>query len=153
MEIGVHHVRCCPAAICPPHHQTELDCLKDKAGGDWHSPCPLLPHDHSSSSPPPDWVKSACSSSFSFFFSFFFFPYLLVLIQLYCKNWILFFVLCLDYVRRFLIPTVVFLFLFFFFFPFFFRFRFKGNREKWSDHGSQNRAVEPRLEQFPTFLA
>ena len=36
---------------------------------------------------------------------------------------------------------------------FFFRFRFKGNREKRFDHGSQNRAVEPRFEWFPPFLA
>ena len=55
------------------------------------------PHRRSSSFPPPDWVRSACSSC-----SLFFFSYLLVLIQLYCKNWILFCVLCLDYVRRFL---------------------------------------------------
>ena len=47
-----------------------------------------------------------------------------------------------------------FVFLCFFFpFFFFFRFRFKGNREKWSDHGSQNRAVEPWFERFPAFLA
>ena len=51
---------------------------------------------------------------------------------------------------------VVFLFLlfscvFFFFFFFFFKFRFKGNREKRSDYGSQNRAVEPRFERFPAF--
>ena len=31
---------------------------------------------------------------------FLFFSYLLVLIQLYFKNWILFCVLCLDYVRN-----------------------------------------------------
>ena len=31
---------------------------------------------------------------------FFFFSYLLVLIQLYFKNWILFCILCLDYVRN-----------------------------------------------------
>ena len=35
-----------------------------------------------------------------FFFSFFFFSYLLVLIQLYFKNWILFCVLCLENVRN-----------------------------------------------------
>ena len=56
------------------------------------------PHRHSSSSLPLDWIRSA----YSFFFFFFFFSYLLVLIQHYCKNWILFCVLCLDYVRRFL---------------------------------------------------
>ena len=61
----------------------------------------LSPHRRSSSSPPLDWIRLACSSFFSFFF-FFFFSYLLVLIQLYCKNWILFWVLCLDYVRCFL---------------------------------------------------
>ena len=38
-----------------------------------------------------------------------------------------------------------------FFFFFFGRFRFKGNREKRSDYGSQNRAVEPRFERFPAF--
>ena len=87
------------------------------------------PHRCLSSSPPPDWVRLACfsSSSSSFFYS----SYLLVLIQLYCKNWILFCVLCLDYVRRFLrvkqrdwntkakrhflIPAIVFLFYFLFF--------------------------------------
>ena len=36
---------------------------------------------------------------------------------------------------------------------FFFCFRFKGNCEKQSDHGSQNRAVEPRFERFPAFWA
>ena len=46
-----------------------------------------LPHCHSSSTLLPDWVRSACcccccSSSSS--------SYLLVLIQLYCKNWIVF---------------------------------------------------------------
>ena len=46
------------------------------------------PHRHSSSSPPPGWVRSACY--------LFIFSYLLVLIQLYFKNWILFCVLCLD---------------------------------------------------------
>ena len=59
----------------------------------------LSPHRHSSSSPPLDWDRLACSSFFSFLF---FFSYLLVLIQLYCKNCILFWVLCLDYVRCFL---------------------------------------------------
>ena len=54
----------------------------------------------------------------------FFFSCLLVLIQLYCKNWILFCILCLDYLRHFLrmkqsqiglfFPAVVFLFLLFF---------------------------------------
>ena len=39
----------------------------------------------------------------------------------------------------------------FFFFFFFLRFRFKGNRENRSDHGSQNRAIEPRFERFPVF--
>ena len=40
------------------------------------------------------WVRSTCS------FFLFLFSYLLVLIQLYFKNWILFCVLCLDYVRN-----------------------------------------------------
>ena len=39
-------------------------------------------------SPPSGWVRSACF--------FFFFSYLLVLIQIYFKNWILFCGLCLD---------------------------------------------------------
>ena len=38
-------------------------------------------------------------------------------------------------------------FLFFFFYFFFLRFRFKGNCD------SHNRAVEPRFEQIPAFLA
>ena len=42
----------------------------------------------------------------------------------------------------FLLLFSVFLF-FIFYFLFFLRFRFKGNREKRSDDGSQNRAVEP----------
>ena len=56
---------------------------KDKVDGDRHSPAlpHPLPHCRSSSSLPPDWIRSTCSSSF------FFFSYLLVLIQLYCKNW------------------------------------------------------------------
>ena len=44
---------------------------------------------------------------------------------------------------------------FFFFcfsvFFFFYKFRFKGNREKRSDYGSQNRAIEQRFERFPAF--
>ena len=61
-EIGIHH-----ALSHPPSHR------------------------HSSSSPPPGWVKSACS----FFFSFFsFFSYLLVLIQLYFIRIGIFFVFC-----------------------------------------------------------
>ena len=46
-----------------------------------------------------------------------------------------------------------FVFLCFFFLFFFLRFKFKGNHEKRSDHGSQNRAVEPRFERLPAFLA
>ena len=57
----------------------------------------LPPHYRLSSSPPPGWVRSACSF-FSFLFSFF--SYLLVLIQLYFKNWIVFCVLRLDYMRN-----------------------------------------------------
>ena len=47
-----------------------------------------------------------------------------------------------------------FFFLFFIFYFFFIlRFRFKGNREKWSDHDSQNRAVEPQFQRLLAFLA
>ena len=56
-------------------------------------PC-SLPHCRSSSSPSPSWVRLTCS------LFFFFFSYLLVLIQFYFKNWILFCVLYLDYVRN-----------------------------------------------------
>ena len=44
---------------------------------------------------------------------------------------------------------------FFFCFGFFFFLRFilKGNREKQFDHGSKNRAIEPRFKRFPAFLA
>ena len=48
---------------------------------------------------------------------------------------------------------IFFCFSVFFFFFFLGRFRFKGNREKRFDHGSQNRAVEPRFKRFPAFLA
>ena len=37
------------------------------------------------------------------------------------------------------------------FFFFFLSLRFKGNRENQSDHGSQNRAIEPQFERFPFF--
>ena len=59
----------------------------------------LPPHYHLSSSPPPGWVRSASFFFFFFFFfSFsFFFSYLLVLIQLYFKNFILFCVLCFAF--------------------------------------------------------
>ena len=69
-----------------------------------HAALPRLsPQNHSSSSPPTNQVRWACSSFSLFFFFFsFFFSYFLVLIQLFCKNWILFCVLCLDYVRCFL---------------------------------------------------
>ena len=76
---------------------------KDKGGGDWRSPCSTT----SSAAPPilvllPTTRLGQISLLFFFFYLFIYFPYLLVLIQLYCKNWILFCVLCLDYVRRFL---------------------------------------------------
>ena len=47
---------------------------------------------------------------------------------------------------------VLLCFLFFVFF-FFLRFKFKGNHEKRSDHGSQNRAVEPQFERLLACLA
>ena len=119
-----------------------------------HDSCHLLrplPHRRSSSTPPLDWVRSACSSSF---FCFFF------LIQLYCKKWILFCVWIIwdvfwewSKVRSACSSQQLCFFLFLFIFFFFLRFRFKGNREKRSDHGSQNRAVEPRFERLPAFLA
>ena len=47
-----------------------------------------------------------------------------------------------------------FVFLCFFIYYFFFlRFKFKGNHEKRSDHGSQNRAVEPQFERLLACLA
>ena len=79
---------------------------KDKASGDQRSPCSTI----SFVAPPPFILLPTTRLGqiglffflfFSFFF-FFFFSYLLVLIQLYCKNCILFWVLCLDYVRCFL---------------------------------------------------
>ena len=63
----------------------------------------LLVHRPTAARPPPhhqagsDWLVI---SFFLFFFLFLFFSQLLVLIQLYFKNWILFCVLCLDYVRN-----------------------------------------------------
>ena len=75
---------------------------KDKAGGDRRSPCNTT----TSATPLPlillPTTRLDQIDLFFFFFFFFFFSYLLGLIQLYCKNWILFCVLCLDYVRRFL---------------------------------------------------
>ena len=51
----------------------------------------------------------------------------------------------------------VFFFVFFFVFVFvFFKVQIQrevGNREKRSDHGSQNHAVGPQFEWFPAFLA
>ena len=46
-----------------------------------------------------------------------------------------------------------FCFGFFFFFFFFFKVQIQRNREKRFNHGSQNRAVEPRFKRFPAFLA
>ena len=73
-------------------------CQKDKAGGDRRSPCSTT-----TSTAPPPLVLLPTTKLVQiglFFFSFFLFSYLLVLIQLYFKNWILFCVLCLDYVRN-----------------------------------------------------
>ena len=47
-------------------------------------------------------------------------------------------------------------FIFYFLFFIFFKVQIQrevGNREKRFDHGSQNRAVEPRFERLPVFLA
>ena len=52
----------------------------------------------------------------------------------------------------FLLLLLLLLLLFFLFF-FILRFRFKGNREKWFDHGSQNRVFKPRFKRLPVFLA
>ena len=79
---------------------------KDKASGDRRSPCNTT----SFAAPKPFILlppnKPGQMGLFFFlslfFFFFFFFSYLVVLIQLFCKNWILFCVLCLDYVRCFL---------------------------------------------------
>ena len=73
-------------------------CQKDKAGGDRRSPCSTT----TSTAPPPLILLPTTKlvQIGLFFFSFFLFSYLLVLIQLYFKNWILFCVLCLDYVRN-----------------------------------------------------
>ena len=72
---------------------------KDKAGKDRRSPCSTTMY----TAPLPlvllHTTKLGQISLFFFFFPFFF-SYLLVLIQLYFKNWILFCVLCLDYVRN-----------------------------------------------------
>ena len=46
-----------------------------------------------------------------------------------------------------------FVFLCFFILFFFLRFKFKGNHEKRSNHGSQNRAVEPQFERLLACLA
>ena len=56
------------------------------------------------------WVRSACS-----FFFLFFFSYLLVLIQLYFKNWILF---CIWIVWEMGLDRLVIFFFFFFFFSY-----------------------------------
>ena len=88
---------CCSFTDSPPVEIEVTKRTKRVKIGVLHVALPRTPpHSRSSSSTPLSWVRSACS----FFFSLFFFSYLLVLIQLYFKNWILFCVLCLDYVRN-----------------------------------------------------
>ena len=67
---------------------------KDKAGGDQRSSC------STTTSAAPLLLVLLPTTRVGQISLFFFFPYLLVLIQLYFKNWILFCVLCLDYVRN-----------------------------------------------------
>ena len=51
------------------------------------------------------------------------------------------------------LPAVVFLSFFFFFFFFKVQIQMEaGNREKRSDHGSQNRKVRPRFARVPAFF-
>ena len=78
---------------------------------DWLGP-PLLLSISTAARRPPH--QSACS------FFFFFFSYLLVLIQLYFKNWILYFVLCFVFGLILLLIKRSIFFLFSFFFSFFF---------------------------------
>ena len=88
---------CCSFTDSPPVEIEVTKRTKRVKIGVLHVALPRTPpHCRSSSSTPLSWVRSACS----FFFFPFFFSYLLVLIQLYFKNWILFCVLCLDYVRN-----------------------------------------------------
>ena len=120
-------------------------------------------HRHSSSSPPPDWVKSACSSFsfFSFFFHICLFWFNFIVRIGFCfvfYVWIIWDVFWeWSKVRSACSSQQLCFFFFcsfvFFVFFFFLRFRFKGNREKQFDHGSKNRAIEPRFERFPFFLA
>ena len=173
MEIGIHHIRYCPIVVRPPpHHQIESDRWKDK-------PMEIGIHHvlycHTAVHPPPyhqtgldQLVLHICL--FIFHIYLFWFNFIVRIGFVLC----FLFGLCETFLRvkqrdwnteakrRFLIPAVVFLFplffcvfffYFFLFFIFYFRFRFKGNCEKQSNHGSQNRAVELRFKWFLTFLA
>ena len=80
-------------ACSPPHRRWRSRSPKGQASVDRHSPCDTT----TSVAPPPldllpaTWVRLTFFLSFSFLFFFiYFFSYLLVLIQLYFKNWILF---------------------------------------------------------------
>ena len=87
---------CCSSAAPSPMEIKVAKRTKSVEISIHHAALPHLPtHRRSSSSPLPGYVKLACS-----FFFFSFFSYLLVQIQLYFKNLILFCVLCLDYVRN-----------------------------------------------------
>ena len=105
---------------------------KEKASGDQRSPWSTT-----SSAAPPSFIlipttKLGQIGLFFFSFLFFFFSYFLVLIQLYCKNWILFCVWIMwdvfwkwsketeTKIRHFLNPAILFLFLLFFCVFFFF---------------------------------
>ena len=105
--------------ICSSHQRKERD--GDKERGERLGEIGLGLHRHSSISttacrPPHQsaWVRSAPPL-------FFFFSYLLILIQLYFKNWILFCVLCFVFglILFLMNKSLSFLFFLFFFFYFF----------------------------------
>ena len=86
----------------------------------------LLPHRHSSSSPPLDWVRSACSSYLFIYFHICLFWFNFIVRIGFCFVWIMWDVFwewskeTETKIRRFLIPAIVFLFLLFFCVFFFF---------------------------------
>ena len=90
---------------------------KDKVVGDRRSPCGTT----MSAAPSPLVLLPTTrlgQLGVLFLFFFFFFSYFLVLIQLYFKNWMLFCVLCLDYVRNGVDRLVLFFFFFLFLFSY-----------------------------------
>ena len=172
MEIGIHHIRYCPTVVRPPpHHQIELDRWKDKPveiGVHHVRYCPIAVR-------PPTYHQTGSDQIVLHIYLFIFHIYLFWFNFIVRIGFVLCFLfgLCETFLRvkqrdwnteakrHFLIPSVVFLFplffcvffFIFFFYFFYFRFRFKGNREKLSDYGSQNRVVEPPFEQFLAFWA